>query len=96
MAKKLKYQKGFPTAVPMLSEANRSKRILWAKKNKRTRWQHAIFADEAVFWLSRGRVKIWTKGNKNDFILQQNTRLKYTYGLPSRVGHFLYVYLVKT
>ena len=66
-AKKLKYHKGFPTAVPMLSEANRSKRILWAKKNKRTRWQHAIFADEASFWLSRGRVKIWTKGNKKRF-----------------------------
>ena len=57
-AKKLKYRKSFPTAVPMFSEANRLKHILWAKKNMRTRWQHAIFADEASFWLSRGRVKI--------------------------------------
>ena len=49
----------------MLSEKNRIERIDWARKYEKKHWMNAIFCDEASFWLHGGRVKIWTKAEKN-------------------------------
>ena len=59
--KGLDYSKPYPKSIPMLSEKNRLMRVNWAKNNIQTRWEHAIFADEASIWLRRGGVRMWTK-----------------------------------
>ena len=61
---KMKYSKPYPSLVPMLSEKNRLKRIEWALRNKNKHWCHAVFSDEASFWLHAGKVRMWTKGNQ--------------------------------
>ena len=61
---KLKYSKPFPVQIPLLSEKNRLFRIEWAQKNKFKLWCRAVFADEASFWLNRGKVRMWTKSGK--------------------------------
>ena len=62
--RRMDYSKPKPYTVPMLSNKNRLKRLDWAKKNKRKMWSRAIFADEASFWLSRGKIRMWTKSGK--------------------------------
>ena len=57
----LDYSKPYPTKIPMLSEKNRLYRIEWAKSNITNDWQHAIFADEAAIWLSKGTVRKCSK-----------------------------------
>ena len=59
--KRLQYSKVFPRRTFMLSEINRQKRIDWAQRHSKKRWQNVIFCDEASFWLSGGRVLLWTK-----------------------------------
>ena len=59
--RKLRYTKPYPSMVPLLTEKNRLKRLDWARKYKNKHWCHAIFADEASFWLHRGVVRLWTK-----------------------------------
>ena len=58
----------------MLSEKNRLMRVNWAKNNIQTRWEHAIFADEASIWLRRGRVRMWTKSG----IVRSQPTVKHT------------------
>ena len=60
---KMDYKKPRVTLTPMLSEKNRLLRVSWGKKNQNIHWCHAVFADEASFWLKSGRVRLWTKGN---------------------------------
>ena len=59
---KMEYCKPWATPAPMLSEKNRLLRFEWGKKNENIHWCHAVFADEASFWLKSGRVRLWTKG----------------------------------
>ena len=61
---KLQYSKPFPDQIPMLSEKKRLFRIEWAHKNKMKLWCRAVFADEASFWLNRGKVRMWTKSGR--------------------------------
>ncbi|KAI6649996.1 hypothetical protein LOD99_6360 [Oopsacas minuta] len=65
-----KYSKKYPTKVPMLSETNRLYRIQWAKKFKypKKQWAKTVFADEMSIWLSRGRMKMWTKSDQKRFV----------------------------
>ena len=65
---KMDYSKPFPSLVPMLSEKNRLKRIEWAQRNENKHWCHAIFSDEASFWLHARKVRMWTKGSKKRVI----------------------------
>ena len=60
----MEYSKPWATPVPMLSEKNRLLRVEWGKKNQNIHWCHAVFADEASFWLKAGRVRLWTKRNQ--------------------------------
>ena len=62
----LKYNKRYTDKTPMLSEKNRIYRIKWAKKYRYPKklWFQTIFLDEMSVWLSRGRIKIWTKSGK--------------------------------
>ena len=60
----LRYDKKYPHLVPMLSEPNRLKRLEWATKYRNKKWCHAIFSDEASFWIHKGKVKHWTKYGK--------------------------------
>ena len=62
--RRMDYSKPKPYTVPMLSNKNRLKRLDWAKKNKRKMGSRAIFADEASFWLSRGKIRMWTKSGQ--------------------------------
>ena len=61
---KMEYRKSWATPAPMLSEKNRILRIEWGKKNEKVQWCHAVFADEASFWLRSGRIRMWIKGNQ--------------------------------
>ena len=72
--KKLDYTKPYPISVPLLSETNRLKRIQWAQEHIDKDWQHAIFADEASIWVSRGRIRMWTKGDS----VRHTTTVKHT------------------
>ena len=65
--RKLRYSKPFPSLTPLLSEKNRHFRIAWARKNINKFWCRAVFADEASFWLNRGRVRMWTKAGVKRF-----------------------------
>ena len=64
--KRLDYRKNFPSTPPLVSEKNRENRVKWARKNKYPKrlWNQTIFADEMSVWLSRGKIKMWTKSNK--------------------------------
>ena len=61
---KMEYRKSWTTPAPMLSEKNRILRIEWGKKNEKVQWCHAVFADEASFWLRSGKIRMWIKGNQ--------------------------------
>ena len=65
-----KYSKKYPTKIPMLSEKNRLYRVRWAKKFKypKKQWAKTVFADEMSIWLSRGRMKMWTKFGRKRFV----------------------------
>ena len=65
----LEYSKKYPDKTPMLSEKNRLYRIVWAKKcmYPKKLWMQTIFLDEMSIWLSRGRIKMWTKSGKKRF-----------------------------
>ena len=64
--KRLDYKKNYPSNPPLVSETNRIYRVKWARKNKYPKkfWYRTIFADEMSIWLSRGKIKMWTKSNK--------------------------------
>ncbi|KAI6657123.1 hypothetical protein LOD99_15909 [Oopsacas minuta] len=81
----MKYSKPWATLVPMLSETNKLLRIEWGKKNENIDWCHAVFADEASFWLKPGRVRLWTKRNQKFISQQPSIPLNYTFGQPFRV-----------
>ena len=85
----LEYSKPYPVKIPMLSEKNRLYRVEWAKCNMSRRWEHSIFADEASIWLSRGRVRMWTK--KGQIRLQptcKHTQKIHIWAAFSSVGTF--------
>ena len=65
----LEYSKKYPDKTPMLSEKNRLYCIVWAKKYMypKKSWMQTIFLDEMSIWLSRGRIKMWTKSGKKRF-----------------------------
>ncbi|KAI6650104.1 hypothetical protein LOD99_6186 [Oopsacas minuta] len=68
----MEYSKPWATLVPMLSEKNKLLRNEWGKKNENIHWCHAVFADEASFWLKPGRVRLWTKRNRK--VIQPTTK----------------------
>ena len=76
---KLKYSKPFPVQIPLLSEKNRLFRIEWAQKNKFKLWCRAVFADEASFWLNRGKVRMWTKSEKKTITKNYQTLTEITH-----------------
>ena len=47
---------------------NRLKRLDFAKKNMNKQWNKVIFCDEASFWLTSGRIKMWTKYGKTQWL----------------------------
>ena len=63
--KDLNYTKKYPTNRPMVSEKNRLARVQWAKKHKcpKKAWYNTVYTDEMSIWLSRGRIKMWTKSD---------------------------------
>ena len=48
-----------------MSEKNRLARVQWAKKHKypKKAWNKTVYTDERSIWLSRGRIKMWTKSD---------------------------------
>ena len=85
----LNYSKPYPTNIPMLSEKNRLYRIEWANNNITNDWQHAIFADEASLWLSKGTVIMWAKkGTIRTRPTFKHTAKIYIWAALSSVGTF--------
>ena len=83
----LEYSKKYPDKTPMLSEKNRLYRIVWAKKYMYPKklWMQTIFLDEMSIWLSRGRIKMWTKSGKNASLQPRNIHPRLMYGQPFRL-----------
>jgi transposase len=50
---------GPPLMKPLLTEAHREKRLLWARQHKRFNWDNVVFTDEKTFELHRGGKKVW-------------------------------------
>ena len=87
--RRMDYSKPKPYTVPMLSNKNRLKRLDWAKKNKRRMWSRAIFADEASFWLSRGKIRMWTKsGQKKPQYSVKHSAKEHVWAAFSSMGTF--------
>ena len=78
--KRVDYSKPYQKSIPMLSEKNRLMPVNCAKNNIQTRWEHAIFADEASRWLRPGRVRMWTKSGIIRSQPTVNITKKYTFG----------------
>ena len=72
--KRLNYTNPYPIAIPLLSEKNRILRLEWAKKNSLNNWKHSALANEASVWLSRERIRMWTKGGS----VRLSTTIKHT------------------
>ena len=68
--KRLDYKKKYPANPPLVSERNRTYRVQWARKFKYPKklWYQTIFADEMSIWLSRGKIKMWTKSDKTRIV----------------------------
>ncbi|KAI6652457.1 hypothetical protein LOD99_7471 [Oopsacas minuta] len=81
------YNKPYPVQIPMLSEKNHMYRIEWAKKYKysKKQWAQTILLDEISIWLSRGRLRMWTKSNKKGSPQQRSMSQRYTCGLHSHL-----------
>jgi transposase len=56
------YKKSLPKAIPMLTEAQRQKRVKWAKEHLNDNWDRTLFSDETAFQLSQNTIKRWHKG----------------------------------
>ncbi|KAI6646351.1 hypothetical protein LOD99_9222 [Oopsacas minuta] len=97
--KDMSYSKPYPTLAPMLNEMHYVYRVKWARKYKYPvkDWAKTIFVDEMSIWLARGRIRMWTKGGKKDYVEQQNIPPKSTFGRLFHLWEFFHsVYLRKT
>ena len=83
--KDMSYTKPYPTLAPMLSEIHKINRVKWAKKYKYPAkdWSKTIFVDEMSIWLSRGRIRMWTKRGE-----KKNLSYNETFPKNQRLGGF--------
>ena len=90
--KDMSYTKSYPTLAPMLSEIHKINRVKWAKKYKYPAkdWSKTIFVDEMSKWLSRGRIRMWTKRGKKESVLQRNIAQKSTFGRLFHLWEFFH------
>src|SRR6185437_9539417 len=54
----LGYQVTVPRAVPLLKKEAMIRRVCWARKYQRRRWNTTVFSDEATFQLFRNTLKV--------------------------------------
>ena len=59
----MNYSKPYPTRSPLLTENHKTMRVKWAKKFRYPKNQSAktILVDEMSVWLSKGKIRMWTK-----------------------------------
>jgi transposase len=57
----LGYKKSLPVATPMLTAAQKQRRVEWAKKHLKNNWKKTLFTDETAFQLFRNTVERWHK-----------------------------------
>lgn len=58
------FRKGLPIATPMLTRAQREKRVEWAKKHINDNWKRTLFSDETSVWLFSNTVQVWFKDKR--------------------------------
>ena len=70
----------------MLTEAQREKRLEWAKKHLSDNWNKTFFTDKTAFQLFRNTVGQWYKGEKPIRRIPKNRRKIFAWGGFSKAG----------
>lgn len=82
----LGYKNDIPGVSPMLTRAQRKKRLEWAKKHLNDNWNKTFFTDETAFQLFRNTVGQWYKGEKPIRRIPKNKKKIFAWGGFSKAG----------
>lgn len=58
------WKKTKPALKPILTPAQKAKRVAWCLKNIHKRWKKVVFTDESYFQYFRNKTPVWSKGRK--------------------------------
>jgi len=84
--KSLGYKNALPKALPMLTRAQREKRLEWAKKHQNDNWCKTFFTDETAFQLFRNTIGQWYKGERPILRIPKNRKKIFAWGGFSKKG----------
>ena len=82
----LGYKNDVPRKAPMLTRAQREKRLKWAKDHLNDNWGRTFFTDETAFQLFRNTVGQWHKGEKPVRRIPKNRTKIFAWGGFSKRG----------
>ena len=70
----MNYCKPYPIQFPLLTENHKTMSVKWAKELRylKNQWAKIIFVGEMSVWLSKGKIRMWTKKGQKELVLPLN------------------------